>query len=296
MEKIKLMVDTPSDIEPKDAKKLNIDLLPVTITYKGKSYKEAYDMSKEKFYKVLSECEELPTTAQVAPTQFLSAYEKAMKDGYTHVILVTINAGGSGTFNSACLAKTMFEETYGKDKMVFELIDSHAYTYCYGRPVMLAAEMIKEGKSFSEIVSFLKYRLNRVHAFAYMSTLKFAGKSGRISMTSAIVGETLGLKPIVSFSSGKVEVCSKCRGEKSAISKLIESVKEHAVDLENQEVMLIMGSVEEKVKERLRREVAEKLNPGSVFEGNLGCSICNNIGPQTVAILFTGKNLELFEE
>ncbi len=295
MEKIKIMVDTPSDIELEEAHRLNIELIPVTISYQGKSYRETYDISKEDFFSVLNECEELPTTAQITPPQFLAVYEKAWEEGYTHIILTTINAAGSGTFNSAHLAVSLFEEAHGKDKIIFEIIDSHTYTFCYGRPVMLAAEMAQQGKSFSEIVAFLKDRLTHSHCYAYISTLKFARKSGRISVTAAIVGEALGLKPIMAAGNGSVDVYNKCRGEKSAIAKLIENVKAEAVDLENQEIVLLLGDVPENVIERLRREVTEKLNPAAVFEGRLGCAICNNAGPQTVGIVFSGKDYKLYE-
>ncbi len=295
MEKIKVITDTASDIEPEAAKRLKIDMLPLTIHYQGKSYREAYDLSKDKFFAMLNTCNELPTTAQVTPAQFLEAYEKAMKKGFTHVVQVCLNGSGSGTYNSACLARAMFEETYGKDKLIFEILDSHTYSLCYGRPVLLAAEMVQAGKSFLEVVSFLKQRLDTIHAYAYMSTLKFAQKSGRISVTAAIIGEALGLKPIMYVGNGGVEVYSKCRGEKSAITTLIESVKENAVDLENQEIILVIGDVSEAVKERLRKEVQEKLNPAAVFEGKLGCCIANNAGPQTCGILFSGKKLNLYE-
>ena len=294
MEKIKIMVDTPSDIELEDAQRLNIELIPVTISYQGKSYRETYDISKKDFYAILNECEELPTTAQITPPQFLSVFERACEEGYTHIILTTINAAGSGTFNSANLAVSLFEETHGKDKIVFEIIDSHTYTFCYGRPVMLAAEMIQQGKSFSETVAFLKEQLTHSHCYAYMSTLKFARKSGRISVTAAIVGEALGLKPVMAVGNSIVDVNNKCRGEKSAIAKLIENVKAEAVDLENQEIILLFGDVPENVADRLRSEAKEKLKPAAIFEGKLGCSICNNAGPQTVGIIFSGKDYELY--
>lgn len=290
MEKIKIMVDTPSDIEYKDAQKRNIELLPVTITYQGKSYREEYDISKEDFFTILNECEELPSTAQVTPPQFLAAFEKAWKEGYTHIILTTINGAGSGTFNSARLAVSLFEEAHGKDAILFEIIDSHTYTLCYGRPVMQAAELVQQGHSFSEVVAFLKERLNHAHCYAYISTLKFARKSGRISMTAAIVGEALGLKPIMSVGNNTVDIYNKCRGEKSAIAKLIDNVKNEVPDPENQEIVLVYGDVPEPVLERFRKEVAEKLNPASIFEGRLGCAICNNAGPQTVGIIFSGAD------
>ena len=289
MEKIKLMVDSSCDIELSTAKELNIDLIPLNLIIDGKTYLEEYDISKEEFWKILLENEEIPKTSQISPETFRKYYTQAMKDGYTHVIVSTINAAGSGTFNSANLARTLFEEENPDCKMSIEILDSRSYTMCYGKAVIDAAKMIIDGKSYAEVLDFLKYKMSRMWAYAYMSTLKFAKKSGRISVLSAMVGEALKLKPLIVVGNRKVDVIGKLRGDKAAIAKIIECVKEKAVDIENQELILIAGSVPEAFKQKLENDVKEKLNPKSVFWAKLGCTIANNAGPETVGIIFEGE-------
>lgn len=289
MEKIKLMIDSSSDIELSTAKELNIDLIPLNIIIDGKTYREEYDITKEEFWKILSEREEIPKTSQVTPETFRKYYTKAMEGGYTHVIVLTINATGSGTFNSANLAKTLFEEENPDCKMSIEILDSRSYTMCYGKPVIDAAKMIADGNSYEEILAFLKYKISRMWAYAYMSTLKFAKKSGRISLLSAVVGEALKLKPLIVVGNRKVDVIGKLRGDNAAIAKIIDCVKEKAVDVENQELILIAGSIPEAFKEKLEKDVMEKLNPKSIYWAKLGCTIANNAGPETVGIIFEGE-------
>lgn len=288
MDKIKIIVDTASDISMEEAYQNNIELVPVNITIKGKTYRELYDISKEEYWKILEENEEIPTTSQITPETFLNTYKKLCNEGCNKIIVVTINSKGSGTFNSANLAYNIFKEENKASDVEFKFIDSGIYTYCYGKPVIDAGKMINEGKSFAEIVSYLETVIPKMRGFAYMSTLKFAKASGRISILSAVVGEALGLKPILKVDNGSVDVVNKTRGEKAAISKIIENVKKEADDIENQEIILVHGSNDPEIIEKVKCEIKEKLNPKSVYIGKLGCSITNNAGPQTIGILFMG--------
>lgn len=153
------------------------------------------------------------------PTVFLESYNRAFERGCTHLLAVLINGGGSGTYQAACLAKSMFEEEQGEGKMTIEVIDSKTYTYIYGHIVVKAAEMREQGESFDAIVSVVKSRLNRVEAYLGVYSLKFLKKSGRISGGAAFVGEALGLKPISHVYDGAVKVCDKVRGEKALVAR-----------------------------------------------------------------------------
>ena len=50
------------------------------------------------------------------PTVFLESYNRAFERGCTHLLAVLINGNGSGTYQAACLAKSMFEEEQGEGK------------------------------------------------------------------------------------------------------------------------------------------------------------------------------------
>lgn len=288
MDKIKIITDTASDIDIIKANESDICMLPLTIVVDGKQYREQYDLSKEEYWDILSECDEIPSTAQVSPQTFLDCYIEQYKLGYNKFIVVLINGTASGTFNSANLAKDMFLEKY-PDEVEFKFIDSKLYTALYGKPILDGAKLIKEGKSFSEVCEFLENRISNMRAYAYMTTLKFAKMSGRISILSAILGEALGLKPVMKIYDRKVEVYSKTRGEKAALSKVLEAVKEDAYDLENEEIILVHGNNPEETLLKIEEEIKKVLNPKSIIRWKLGCCITTNTGPETIGVLYYGK-------
>lgn len=288
MEKIRIITDTASDIDIAEANNYDISLLPLSITFDGKTYREQYDLTKEEYWEVLNTCDEIPMTAQIPPQGFLDEYERCFKEGYNKIIVVTINGTASGTFNSANLAADMFFEKY-PDSVEFKFIDSKLYTALYGKPILDGARLIKEGKSFSEVFEFLDSKISKMKAYAYMTTLKFAKKSGRISILSAIVGDALGLKPIMQIYDRKVEVISKTRGEKAAIAKTVELVKGDIVNPEAQDIILVHGCNSEEVLKKIEDELNDKVKPKGIIRWKLGGCITTNTGPETIGILFEGN-------
>lgn len=289
MDKIKIITDTASDINLKKAKELNIELIPMRINADKKSYLEEYDITKKKFWKLLEESEDIPKTSQITPEAFLVSYKKHFEDGYNRFIVVTINGQGSGTYNNACLAKQMFFEDYPDEDVTINVIDSGCYSLMYGQAVINGAMMAKEGKGVDEITEYIENRVKNVKAYAYLSTLKFAKKSGRISVLAATIGDTLGLKPIIEISGGKVETVAKTRGEKMAVSKIIEMVKEDAKDIRKDEIIILHGSNEKSSIEKFTNDCNKKLLPGSVVTGEAGCCIATNTGPEVIAIIYQSK-------
>ena len=296
MEKIKLIVDTACDLTKDDAERLGIDLLPVTIIHNETIYQEQYTMGKEQFWKILADSKEQPTTSQITPQQLLASYNKAFDEGCTHAIVITINSKGSGMYNNAFISRDLFYEEHGQDAMHIEILDSHTYSYCYGMPVMWAAQNIQKGMSYAQVRSTLIDHLSRLQAYAPIFTLKFARRSGRISGATAFVGEMLDFKPVMYVGHGEVTTNIKVRGMSNTLPKAIELVKQNAIDLHNQCIGIAYGDIDEKFKQTIHDRVLEELKPASIYEGQIGCAISNNAGPQIFGIFFLGEDNHLYDD
>ena len=201
---------------------------------------------------------------------------------------VLINGGGSGTYQAACLAKSMFEEEQGEGKMTIEVIDSKTYTYIYGHIVVKAAEMREQGESFDAIVSVVKSRLNRVEAYLGVYSLKFLKKSGRISGGAAFVGEALGLKPISHVYDGAVKVCDKVRGEKALVAGMSKKVSARVVQPDKQTAILLYGDVPAERLDEMEKRLRTEIGFRDVERVVIGPSVLTNTGPLAMAVAYYG--------
>ena len=288
MEKIHILTDSSSDIPHDLVEAHGIEIVPIMLTHEGRSFREYYDITSEDYCRLLETSSEIPGTAMTTPTVFLESYNRAFERGCTHLLAVLINGGGSGTYQAACLAKSMFEEEQGEGKMTIEVIDSKTYTYIYGHIVVKAAEMREQGESFDAIVSVVKSRLNRVEAYLGVYSLKFLKKSGRISGGAAFVGEALGLKPISHVYDGAVKVCDKVRGEKALVAGMSKKVSARVVQPDKQTAILLYGDIPAERLDEMEKRLRTEIGFRDVERVAIGPSVLTNTGPLAMAVAYYG--------
>ena len=139
MDKIALITESASDLNPNFAKKNNIKILPFKIIFSDREYDDGIDITPNMLYEALPK--EIPTTSLPSVEKFTSALEEVKNEGYTHAIIITISSNLSGAYNSARLAS---ENVSGIETFVF---DSMTLTMSEGAMVIETANLINEGKS-----------------------------------------------------------------------------------------------------------------------------------------------------
>lgn len=173
MKRIKIVTDSTSDIPKVIADKHDISILPLTILLEEKEYRDWIDIKPSEFYSLMRKSVKLPTTSMVNPVQFSQAYERILTE-YDEIISIHLSSHGSGTYNSAAMAK----ETVDKDRIT--VIDTWNYTYGYGQFVVEAAIMAEEGKSRDEIVERMNYMKENLKTLFVVDTLEYLKKRRQV--------------------------------------------------------------------------------------------------------------------
>lgn len=287
MQKIHIITDSASDISKELANDLSIEIIPITITFDGKTVREFYDIEIEEYWDILENSTEIPKTSQTTPANYYDAFLRAKENGATHIIAVIINSQGSGSFGSANIGRDMFYEEHGKD-MIIELLDSRTYSYIYGHWVIEIAKMRNAGKSFDEILEYAKKSIARAQGCLGVYKLKHLAKSGRISGGAAFVGEALGLKPISKVGDGTVEVIDKARGVQNLLKKMAEFAASNSGD----KAIAIIGhgkipAEDINFLEALLKESGFK----HVDKCKIGASVLTNAGPYSIGVFYYRKDV-----
>ncbi len=286
MEKIKLIADTACDIPDEDLQTYNIDMPSVPITIDGEGYFERRSFSILEFYDMLEKAKEIPTTSRVPIDDYLDCYTRAFTEGYTHIISVTINAGGSATNASAHMAKELFFEKNPGAEIEIHIVDSRTYSIAYGYPVIEAAKMALQGSCAAEILLYLDDFFSRLEIYLGCYSLEYAKRSGRINAAAAFVGDVLGLRPIISMIDGNTKTVDKVRGEKNLVQRIFTAYTENVVD-PTDPVLIVRGSLDEPVQQL--ETMIEQQTGQKPPNYRAGASIIINAGPKMVALAFLGK-------
>ena len=287
MRKIQIMTDSASDISATDEKQHNIAVIPFPIMLGGKSYTSRIDFDNQGFYALMAEHDDLPTTSQVTPFQFVEIYHQQARSGVTDLILVLINSRGSSTYENSVQAVRLFREEHPEypDFRVHSL-DGMGYSAGYGAPVVEAAKMVEAGAGAEEICAYLEEILPRRQVYFGIYDLKYAAKSGRIPTAAAFLGNKLNLKPVMKIFNREITTAAKCRGEKNLVEKTVQLT---LADMEpGTPYQLVYGC-----DESCLTEIAAVMRQALGYEADsiyqIGAAVAANAGPRVVGVAFTRK-------
>lgn len=286
MRKIAILTDSACDIPPELEKQYDIDILPFVITLDGVSYVERRDFGFDEFYQMLRAAQGVPSTAQVTAIQFCEQYCKYVDEGYTDVVHVTINSTGSGTYDAAVLAQNMLREERPDHKLNIHLIDSHTYSYVYGAPVVQAARRLRNGAEVGYVCAELEAAFARQEIVLSAFSLKQMKKSGRISAAAAVMGELMGIRPIITLIDGKTKVEAKVRGDDKVVPAMVELAKKRSEGVEDFDYMI--GHTNIPQKDDLIKACRKAFGKDPLITFPLGGVVSANTGPDTIALVYVG--------
>lgn len=109
---VELIVDSTVDVPEHIRSRLTV--VPLTIHFGQEEYLDGVTMDKHRFYERLVESDVLPTTSQASPAAFDREFRRVRCSGGSAVVL-TIAAGLSGTYQSACIAAAEYDNIYVVD-------------------------------------------------------------------------------------------------------------------------------------------------------------------------------------
>ena len=278
---IKIITDSTSDIDVTYAKELNIDIVPLKVIIDGKDYKDRVDLQPDQFYSLLEKSEVLPTTSQPSPQEFLNYYEEAKEKGDS-VIVMTLSGTISGTYQSANIAKDLaeYENIY--------VIDSLNATQALRLLVLKAVALREEGKDAETIFNELQAYKERVRIVAFVDTLEYLCKGGRMSKTVAAAGTLLKVKPIIGLRDGKLEMFSKARGAVKATAKIIELIHEDG-EIDFKEPICIGYTGNDEGLEKFEQALRDEFKFEDVLHGFVGPVIGTHAGPGARLIAYVKK-------
>ncbi len=273
--KIKLMCDSLCDIPKEVISKYNIDVIPLTIIVEGKEYKESVDITNKEFYKMMKEINIIPKTSQATYIQFKEAFDK-YKDEY-EIVCITGSSKSSGTYQSAVMAKN---DTEGE----IYIFDTLNLSLGSGQYVVKACELIDENiSSAKELINKLENLRESVNLFFVPDSLEYLKRSGRVSVTTAAIGNMLSLKPLFSVKDGNISLVTKIRGKKNVVHTMVDMIKDKYDTLEDKIIMIGCGD-NERDFESLKNEIESKIKAKKVYLVEGGACICSHTGPDILAI------------
>ena len=238
MSKIAILTDSSCDIPQEMAEKYGIDIMSFHILLDDVDYIERESCTNTEFYDKMRAAKGVPSTAAITPIQFCEKYCQYVDEGYTDVIHVPINKSGSSTYNNALMAQGMLREERPEHHLKIHLLDPHTYSMVFGWYLCEMARKLKNGAEISHVIHEFETQMDCMEIILGPYSLKQMKKSGRISAAAAVMGELMGIRPIITLIDGKTRVDAKVRGDDKVVPAMVELCKQRCEGVENFDYMI----------------------------------------------------------
>ncbi|MEG0857688.1 MAG: DegV family protein [Terrisporobacter sp.] len=219
---IKIVTDSTSYIPTEYIDKYDIKIVSLNVVMDGVSRREV-DIDNNYFYEEMKICSEIPKSSQPIPEEMLDTFKGIVKDGDS-IVGIFLSSKMSGTYSNANMIKNMILEDYPKADI--HILDSKTNCMQMGFAVIKAGEAASENKSINEVIDEANYVINNSKFLFTPETLEYLKKGGRIGKASALFGNLLQIKPILTVAEGETSVFKKVRTRKKAVDEIVSAVLE----------------------------------------------------------------------
>ena len=217
MRKIKIVSDSSSDVLEMEG--VAFDSAPMKISTAEREFIDDPDMDVNEMVEYLYSYKGQSKSSCPNVADWLEAFGDA-----DDVFCVTITSGLSGSYNSACMAKDIYESEH-EGRRVFVLDSLSA-----GPEMKLAMEKmlecITEGMAFEDVCACVQEYIKNTGLIFMLKSLKNFANNGRISPAVAKLAGFMGICIVGRASDeGTLEPVHKCRGEARSLETLVSDLE-----------------------------------------------------------------------
>ena len=223
----KVIGDSCCDFTKLQMKKGNVVRVPMSVIIGGVEYRDDGRRTQEEWIKLIKEDPGYPQSACPSPEEFMNAFDEKC-DNY----VVTLSSKLSGVYNSAMVAKDMFEDEHEDAKI--HIFDSKSTSVKETMIVLMVKELEEQGLPFEEIVEKTEAMIYNADTYFTLDNLETLRKNGRLSKMKGLAATLLKIKPICfGNKDGEIEQIGQARGSNKALLKMVEMIAKNTVDPEN---------------------------------------------------------------
>jgi len=273
-----IVADSTCDVTADEASDLVVDILPLHVEFRGKTYLDGVDITTADILAGIAAGADLPSTSQVTPDAFLSAFQRAADAGAEQVLCITLSSELSGTYAAACHA-------VDEAPLPVTVFDTRATTAGHGDVVRKAAELRNQGAGLATILASIEPIRDTLKPLFAVTNLEHLRRGGRIGRASALLGSLLRMTPILTHEGSGAVPVTTVRGTAAAIREIVRHVRafvnEHAGTL----TLTFMHVQNAASAERLAQALRDS---GLAFAGGairaIGTSVATHVGPGTFGV------------
>ncbi len=227
-----------------------------------------------------------PKTAALNEYAYTEYFEPVLARG-EDIYYITFSHQMSGTFNAMKNVIAQLKEKYPEREIRFK--DSKLISLGSGFITYYGALKYKEGTTMDEMDAYLDELIEHTATYFVVDDLTYLHRGGRVSGASKVIGNLLGIKPILYFNEeGKILNIDKKKGMKMALSTLLNYMKTKGTELDKYKVFIMQADNEE-TAEKFADNIRAQFGEVDIHIQPVGPVIGSHCGPGTIGLIFHAK-------
>jgi fatty acid kinase fatty acid binding subunit len=271
-----IVLDSTADFPEAPQRFPNWRVVPLYVLFGDESYRDYVDLSPEDFYARLRTADELPTTSQPTPGDFLKTYEELA--GYERIYSLHLSSALSGTYQSAASAAVELG-----DKV--RVIDTESASAAISILGLAIQRRLDRGTTDEEIDALIQRYLAEAGLIFTVDTLEFLRKGGRIGRASAWAGQLFHVKPILTIKREVVPL-KRVRGNQKAMQEFVSEFTSSTKDTPTLKVGIAHAEAPERAEQLKKMVHGERPHAEVEIVTTLGAVVGTHAGPGTVGFFW----------
>jgi len=271
-----IVLDSTADFPQAPERFPNWRVVPLYVMFGDQSYRDYVELSPTEFYARLRTADELPTTSQPTPGDFLKTYEELAE--YERIYSLHLSSVLSGTYQSAVTAASELG-----DKV--HTVDSESASAGIAMLGLAIQRRLERGTSDEEIEELVRRFREEAGLIFTVDTLEFLRRGGRIGRASAWAGQLLHVKPLLTIKREVIPL-KRVRGNAKAMQEFVSEFTSQTVDAPSLKVGIAHADAPDRAEQLKKMVHGERPQAEVEIVTTLGAVVGTHAGPGTVGFFW----------
>jgi DegV family protein with EDD domain len=280
MNHVAIVIDSASCLPQEIKGEYEIELVPLKIHNRDKTYLDAIDITPQQVYSLLR-ADEILTTSAPPPGTFLEIFHRLATKA-REILCLTVASTYSATFSSMQSAIDTAKKQL--PKLRIELVDCYTGSAAQALIALTAARAAKLGDNLNQIISKVNQVIPKAEITVVLDTLKYLERGGRAPKVGAWATSLLKLKPVVINRMGHAHFLGMVRSRAQGIERMIRAMREK-IGSNRISAIIVHSKLETEAKE-LERRLHSEFSCNETYVTEVTAVVAVHLGPGAIGIAF----------
>lgn len=281
--KLAIVTDSTAFLPTRIKNHPDLYVIPIPVILDGKIYNEGIDIEADEYYGLLKNSKDFPTTSQPAVGEVLALYEELKTKGYDTILSIHLSSGISGFVN------TLFAMKDDVKEMTIIPYDSKITSMPMGHMVESALDLNDKGYSLEAILAHIDRIRDNTYAYLIVDDLNNLVRGGRLTNGVALIGGLLKIKPILTFSEGKIILFEKIRSSKKAFARAEQIIGKRNEEIKPPVKLYVIHANNLEVAEEEKAKLQKQYPQAEIEIGHFGPVIGSHLGEKAIGIAISAQ-------